>query len=38
MYEKLTDLEWVYYNSEIHIAELGTEEGERHVQQVCNKI
>jgi hypothetical protein len=28
MYEKLTDLGWIYYNEEIHVIELETEGSE----------
>jgi hypothetical protein len=31
MYEKLTDLGWVYYNGEIHIIDPDTEESQYHV-------
>jgi len=30
MYEKLIDLDWVYYNGEIHIVEPETEESQHH--------
>lgn len=30
MYEKLESLGWVYYNGEIHVIELETEESEHH--------
>lgn len=30
MYEKLTDLGWVYYNSRIHIIEPEVEEGKHY--------
>ncbi len=31
IHEKLTDLDWVYYNKEIHIINPDTEESQYHV-------